>query len=546
MEVNFSKLGIFQRYKPEIVKINLRSRHPPLYTFIRFWGRLPDYLLDDLMNLFRDKNKDVLFDPFGGSGSVIFKGMTAGFSKIIYNDINPAFTFITTSILRGLHIPRDSLEEHMNKLKQQLLSSRILLDLSKVNEKTSFIYKIAYNQQIILNKEKEKIDLRLKKKELNEVAKVIIRVLRYKKTTTFSSLREKTFKYLKNYSKLKSRTLFSFVLNRLIQKGVVGKEIRRDYFILSSSIDSPRDVKLLKIDENLDKLFEKKEKKYRHVIEESVFSHVLQYPNGKHYKKAEGAKTIGDLYSNWSKIMLSLIWKKIEEFPVQNSDITNVLKVCFLASLYDSSLMQMPHKSGWIIKSFWIPYPCGTKNPLYVFIKKMKHFLSVYDSLRSQIKEQTEIQIFNKDILDFTGRELKDKPDLVITHPPYFSTIQYGELSTIWSSWLNCKIPFEKEIIQNQQQGKSRDVYLSLLRKALEKISFLSRKDADIILIFQSKNQRDWELLDKVLLDAPLELKQIRCYRRNSWWGSKHIFNVGDFDYVFIFKNKGGEKCQEP
>jgi hypothetical protein len=537
MEINFLKLGIFQRYEPEIVKMSLCSKYPPLYTFIRFWGRLPDYLLDDLMSLFRNKNKAILFDPFGGSGSVVFKGMSAGFSKIIYNDINPAFTFITRAILRGLYIPKDSLEEHINKLKQQLLSSNILLDLSRINGERSFIYKVAYNQQIILNKKEEKIDLGLKKRELNEVAEEIIRVLKHKKAITFSSLREATSEYLKNYNKLESRALFSLVLNKLVEKGVVRKETKRDYFILSSSITFPRDIRILKIEGNVDKIFEKKEKKYKHVIKESAFSYALQYLNGKHYRKAERAQTIGDLYSTWSKIFLSIIWKKIEEFPVQNSDITDVLKVCFLASLYDSSLMQMPHKSGWIIKSFWIPCPCGTKNPLYVFIKKLDNFLSVYNSLQN--RPRTKILIFNKDIFAFTGRELKDKPDLVITHPPYFSTVQYGELSTIWSSWLNYKIPFEKEIIQNPQQGKNKDTYLLLLEKSLEKISSLSRKNADIVLIFQSKKQRDWELLDKVLLETPLELKQIRCYQRNSWWGSKNIFNVGNFDYALIFRNRG-------
>jgi hypothetical protein len=537
MEINLSKLGIVQRYEPEIVKMKLPSKYPPLYTFIRFWGRLPDYLLDDLMSLFKDKNKNILFDPFGGSGSVVFKGMSTGFSKIVYNDLNPAFTFITSAILRGLCIPRDSLEEHINKLKQQLLSSRIPLDLSRINGNASFIYKIAYNQQIILNKEEEKVDLGFKKKELNDTTEAIIRVLKRKKMITFSSLREKTSECLKDYDKLEARALFSFVLNKLVEKGVMMKETKRDYFILSPSITFPKDVKILKIDENLNKIFEKKERKHRYLIEKSVFSYALQYPDGTRYRKAEGAKTIGDLYSTWSKILLSLIWKKIEEFPTQISDITSVFKLCFLASLYDSSKMQMPHKSGWIIKSFWIPCPCGTKNPLYVFIKKLNHFLSVHDSLQSKLNEPARVLIFNKDIFTFTERELKDKPDVVITHPPYFSTVQYGELSTIWSSWLGCKIPFEKEIVQNQRQGKNKDAYLFFLGKSLEKISSLSRRNADITLIFQSKNQKDWELLDKVLLKAPLELKQIRCYQRSSWWGSKHIFNVGDFDYALLFRN---------
>jgi hypothetical protein len=78
-----------------------------------------------------------------------------------------------------------------------------------------------------------------------------------------------------------------------------------------------------------------------------------------------------------------------------------------------------------------------------------------------------------------------------------------------------------------------------MLKNALKKITLLSKKDADIILIFQSKNQRNWMLLDKIIQELPLELEQIRCYRRTSCWDSNHMFNVGNFDYALILKNKG-------
>jgi hypothetical protein len=539
MEINLSKLRIVQRHDPRIVNMTLPSKYPPLYTFIRFWGRLPDYLLDDLMGIFKDRNKNILFDPFGGSGSVIFKGMNTGFSEIVYNDLNPTFAFITNAIFRGLYVPRGTLTEQINELKLQLLSTPFILDLLKVDGNPRFLHKIAYNQSIILKKQKEKVDLGFKTKELNDTAEAIVLTLKHERVMKFASLREKTSRYLKDYSKLEARVLFSVVLNKLVEKGIVRKETKKDFFILSSSMTFPKDVEVLKTDQNIEETFEKKEKKYRYLIDKNVFSYPLQYPDGVPFRKAERAKNIGDLYSTWSKILLSAIWKKIEQFPTQSTDITNVFKLCFLASLYDSSTMQMPHKSGWVIKSFWIPCPCAAKNPLYVFIRKLNQYLAVYSSLQSKLNEETKVLIYNKDIFDFSKRELKDKPDVVITHPPYFSTVQYGELSAIWASWLAYRIPFEKEIVQNHRQGKSKDVYLHLLRKSLEKISSLSRRDADITLIFQSKDQKDWELLDKVLLEVPLELKQIRCYRRSSWWGSKHIFNVGDFDYAFLFRNNG-------
>jgi hypothetical protein len=237
--------------------------------------------------------------------------------------------------------------------------------------------------------------------------------------------------------------------------------------------------------------------------------------------------------------LLSIIWKEVEQFEAYNEDLTNVFKVCFLASLYDASLMQMPHKSGWIIKSFWIPSPCAVKNPVYVFIKKLREFISIHSSFEKKIDKQTEVIIYNKNILDFSEEELEDKPDAVITHPPYFSTVQYGELSALWASWLGYEIPFQDEIIENYRQGKHKYAYLYMLKRSLEKIASLSKRDADIILIFQSKNQKNWELLDRIFLELPFELQQIRCYRRSSWWSSKNLFNIGNFDYALLFKNRG-------
>jgi 16S rRNA G966 N2-methylase RsmD len=543
MEVDLSKLEIVRKYKPEVVNVKRFSKHPPLYCFIRFWGRLPDYLLDDLINTIKSRGGDILFDPFGGSGSILFMAIGRDFSKIIYNDLNPAFAFITKAIYDGLYIPRNVLIGQIDNLVLRLTSSPVILDLLKIQHTSHsdlFIHKIAYDKLLTFNKNPKKITLKFRKKVLNETAELIIKIVKRRKFITFSSLRKEADEYLKkNYGKIGARILFSTILNKLIDKGIIREEIKKDHLVLSSSFNFPKDLKILTVNEKIDEILKKKERKYRFLINKKAFSYNLRYSNDVPFKKAESAKTLGDLYPLWSRILLSLIWREIEHFPIYNRALLNVFKVCFLASLYDASLMQMPHKSGWIIKSFWIPTPCAVKNPVNIFVKKLNEFISLYDYFQGKLNNQTEVMIYNKNILDFSKNDLKDEPDVVITHPPYFSTVQYGELSTIWASWLNCEIPFRDEIVENFRQGKNKYTYLQLLKKALEKIASLSRKDADIILIFQSKNQKNWELLDKILLELPFELEQIRCYQRTSWWGSKHIFSIGSFDYALIFKKRG-------
>jgi len=536
MAAELLDMNIVKKHNAEVVEIVSKTNAlDPTYRFIRFWGRIPYYLLDDLIKQF--KSKKTLFDPFGGSGSVVFVGMNNGFSNIIYNDLNPSFVFIAKTLYESLDIPKSKIDEDINKLKKILLSSQTILDMSKI-DKSHHIYKFAYDYVLTINKNISipcYDSLGLQDKKLKKICDKIIKTLNAKNNISFSELRRISIKNIKARSKIQSRAYFSFVLNKLIDKKIVKKKLKKDYLIISQSITFPKNTKKIKVDAILDKRLNRKNKKYSYLIKEDVFSYPLSYDNGKIFSKATGLKKIGDLYTTWSKILLSVIWKEIEQFPSKDKRIINLFKLCFLASLYDSSKMQMPHKSGWIIKAFWIPPRFGVKNPIYVFFKKLDYYSKfVYDSLKYKIKKDTSLKFYNKDILNFNE---KIKPDVVITHPPYFSTVQYGELSSIWASWLNRKIPFEKEIVQNPRQNKSKQDYLDLLKKSLEKISDLSKKDSDIVLIFQSKNKNDWKLLDNILLESQLVLKQVRIYKRKSCWNSKQLFNIGNYDYAFIFKN---------
>jgi hypothetical protein len=366
----------------------------------------------------------------------------------------------------------------------------------------------------------------------------ILERLHKQKHMMFSKLRSELLKQARKdkYDNIRRRIFFSVVLKKLIQLGIIKKETIPVSMILSSSITYPKNLKEVKMTENLTKMFSSKESKYESLIEKKVFSYKLVYPNGNSFMKAEGAKEIGDLYTSWSKILLSIIWKQIIATKV--NEIKDVLKLCLFASLYDSSTMQMFHKSGWIIKSFWVPPFFGVKNPIHIFLKKMNYFLSLHRKLKENINLNPKVSIYCKDIFDLSEEIIKEKPDFVLTHPPYFSTVQYGELSTIWLSWLGYKMPFDKEIIENIRQGKDKNTYLQLMEKSLNKISELATKNSTIILIFQSKDKNDWKLLDNVLVKSPLELTEVRCYKRIGKWSSPlRIFNIGKYDYAFIFKN---------
>ena len=62
----------------------------------------------------------------------------------------------------------------------------------------------------------------------------------------------------------------------------------------------------------------------------------------------------------------------------------------------------------------------------------------------------------------------------IFTDPPYDSSIQYGELSLLWNSWLGrgknyAKTLIDSEVINNDRQKKSFEVYHALLSSAFKK-----------------------------------------------------------------------------
>src|SRR5438094_9608345 len=63
--------------------------------------------------------------------------------------------------------------------------------------------------------------------------------------------------------------------------------------------------------------------------------------------------------------------------------------------------------------------------------------------------------------------------DYLFTDPPYDASVQYGELSFLWNAWLKEDFRYTErlvthEIVRNERQGKSFDVYHALLSNSFK------------------------------------------------------------------------------
>jgi len=102
------------------------------------------------------------------------------------------------------------------------------------------------------------------------------------------------------------------------------------------------------------------------------------------------------------------------------------------------------------------------------------------------IEGKHDLYIFCGSSLELMKKILKEYAD-----PPYDASIQFGELAYIWITWLKMdKKYLEKistdEIIRNEKQNKTFDVYYSLLSKSFEDMYDLLKPNGYLTLTFHN------------------------------------------------------------
>lgn len=106
---------------------------------------------------------------------------------------------------------------------------------------------------------------------------------------------------------------------------------------------------------------------------------------------------------------------------------------------------------------------------------------------------------------------LKDRSvDLVLTDPPYYDCVQYGELSSLFLSW--SKVMgiardagvFERlrEVVPNRCRNVGQDAYRRKLTKVFRECARSLRDEGRLILTYHCRNLRAWSALGRAIYDA--------------------------------------------
>ncbi len=105
--------------------------------------------------------------------------------------------------------------------------------------------------------------------------------------------------------------------------------------------------------------------------------------------------------------------------------------------------------------------------------------------------------------------------DLVLTDPPYFDDVQYGELAAIFLAWSRAlgllpssvEVDLRSEVVVNSVRGTDVACYRKLLTAIFRECRRTLKDDGRILLTFHNKDLRAWWALARALRSANLHVR---------------------------------------
>ncbi|MCX6905030.1 MAG: DNA methyltransferase [Verrucomicrobia bacterium] len=117
--------------------------------------------------------------------------------------------------------------------------------------------------------------------------------------------------------------------------------------------------------------------------------------------------------------------------------------------------------------------------------------VKITNDWREVLNGQADVAVLNADCLEVMEKMPEECVDYVFTDPPYDASIQYGELSFLWNAWLKEDFRYTEklvthEVVRNDRQRKSFDVYHSLLSDSFKGFYKVLRPGRYLTLTFHN------------------------------------------------------------
>ncbi|MDL1959388.1 MAG: DNA adenine methylase [Deltaproteobacteria bacterium] len=265
-----------------------------------------------------------------------------------------------------------------------------------------------------------------------------------------------------------------------------------------------KDCKLAGYDKDLLQKIEKKS------IKEWYPTNPFYYPDGRPFKEKQQYESVDELFTKRNLQALAWLIEAIEEEPKR--DLRDFLKIGFSSMTHLCTKMMpvrptRPFSSVWNEHSYWSADVfmelnvwdrfentiSGRQGLLKAKAESNKIFkdFKIASSFKQVLSGKANVYIYNGSCLDLMQKIPEGAVDYIFTDPPYDASIQFGELSYMWVSWLKMNTDYiEKlvanEIVRNERQHKDFNSYYALLSNSFQKMFNVLKPEHYLTLTFHN------------------------------------------------------------
>jgi len=420
--------------KPEINHLNRQippQAHTSMYLWHKYWSRKTWNVVAEFIKTYCPED-GIIFDPFAGSGITAMEALKSG-RRAIVCDLNPIATEIIRLTIKPVN-PKHLLEafERVKDKVKKKIENLYLTQCRKCGRELVFDCAIWKNDECV--------------------------EIRYQSCPNCGDRQEK-------------------------------------------------DCELTGYDKDLLKAVEEKK------IKEWYPKNRLYYPDGRPFKEKQQYESIDELFTKRNLQALAWLMVAIEEET--DKDLRDFLKIGFSSISHLCSRLLAEGRPGyrpfsgvgWNQQSYWF-------TPQYIESNVWDKFESAITGHQGLMKAKAESNEFFKeckigssmeqimsgkaDVFIYTGSCLdlmddipEDSVNYIFTDPPYDASVQFGELSYMWVSWLKMDRGFldsivSNEIVRNERQQKDFSVYHSLLSSSFQKMFKVVKPDHYLTLTFHN------------------------------------------------------------
>ena len=99
--------------------------------------------------------------------------------------------------------------------------------------------------------------------------------------------------------------------------------------------------------------------------------------------------------------------------------------------------------------------------------------------------------------------------DYIFTDPPYGGAIQYIELGTLWTAWMDQEVDATQEITINPRQGKGAAEFESMIHEAFCEAHRVLKTGKWMHVTFHSKHFDIWSAILRAIVQAGFHLEHV-------------------------------------